>query len=66
MHLEVGWVYAELVGVQRLQSREADGELADVLGSIYYRHNDLLPMSAQVGGAGTDVQMGKVRLGSWV
>lgn len=65
MHLEVGWVYAELVGVQGLQRGQVDSQLTDVFSSICNGQNNLLPMSAQMRGAGTDVQMGKVGLGAW-
>lgn len=54
-HLKVGGIYAELVGVQRLQRSQGDGQLADVLGPLSDGQDDLLPMRVQVGGARADV-----------
>lgn len=63
-HLEVGWVYPQLVGVQSLQRTQGDSQMADISGSLCYGQDDLLPVGEQVRGAFTDVEMGKVCLGT--
>ncbi len=49
-----------------LQGSQADGQLADVLRSLRDGQNNLLPVREQVSGARADVQMGEVRLCTWV
>lgn len=51
--------------MQGLQGSQADGQLVDVLGSLRYGQNDLLPVGEQVSGSRADVQVGEVRLGAW-
>lgn len=51
--------------MQGLQGSQADGQLVDVLGSLRYGQNDLLPVREQVSGARADVQVGEVRFGAW-
>lgn len=65
-HLEVGRVYPQLVGVQRLQRSQRDGQLADVFGPLRDRQHDLLPVREQVSGAVADVQVGEVGLGTGI
>lgn len=51
--------------MQGLQRSQADGQLADVLGSFCDCQNNLPAMGEHVGGARTDVQVGEVRLAAW-
>lgn len=48
--------------MQGLQRRQADRQLADVLGSFCDCQNNLSAVGEHVGGARTDVQVREVRL----
>lgn len=51
--------------MQGLQRSHPLVQLADVLGSLCYSQNDLLPVREHMRGARADVEMGKVGLGTW-